>query len=79
MSLLLYMLKVHEHVGFGDGGGGWLGCSFYIWAGWSYCNCYFFLIDPTAIVIGNSLALSSTAVVLQVMIRGSFTSSEIVL
>ena len=34
---------------------------------------------PAAIVIGNGLALSSTAVVLQVMIRGSFTLSEIVL
>ena len=35
--------------------------------------------SPAAIVIGNGLALSSTAVVLQVMIRGSFTLSEIVL
>lgn len=34
---------------------------------------------PAAIVIGNGLALSSTAVVLQVMIRTSFTLSEIVL
>ena len=34
---------------------------------------------PAAIVIGNGLALSSTVVVLQVMIRGSFTLSEIVL
>ena len=36
-------------------------------------------VGPAAIVTGNGLAVSSTAVVLQVMIRGSFTLSEIVL